>query len=159
MYVFIEVAVCVAILYACQKYDFYLRGLPQFEVQADHRPLEGTFTRQMHSMDNAHLLRMREKMARYNFNVRWTPGKTNIIANVITRAHIFDPEKEELIASSTIECLAASKELMLLMTQNCQEYNLMWAYVQNSNHLITNDITAPYKKMWDGLNVANYRQT
>ena len=43
----------LAILYACQKCDFYLRGLPQFEFQTDHRPLEEVFTCQMHSMDNA----------------------------------------------------------------------------------------------------------
>ena len=67
-----------AILYAC---DFYLRGLQNFEVLTDHRPLEGVLTRQMHSMDNARLLRMREKLVRYNFHVRWTPGKSNIIAD------------------------------------------------------------------------------
>ena len=38
----------LAIPYACQKCDFYLRDLPQFEVLTDHRPLEGVFTRQMH---------------------------------------------------------------------------------------------------------------
>ena len=61
----------------CQKCDFYVRGLPNFEVQTDHRPLEGVFTRQMHSMENVRLLRMREKLARYNFTVRWTPDKSN----------------------------------------------------------------------------------
>ena len=35
----------LAILYAYQKCDFYLRGLPHFEVQTDHRPLEGVFIR------------------------------------------------------------------------------------------------------------------
>ena len=51
----------LAILYTCQKYDFYLRGLPHFEVQMYHKTLEGVFKRQMHSMENARLLRMREK--------------------------------------------------------------------------------------------------
>ena len=39
----------VAILYAYQKCGFYNRGLPQFEVQTDHRPLEGVFKCHMHS--------------------------------------------------------------------------------------------------------------
>ena len=107
------------ILYTFQKCNFYLRGLPQFEVQTDQKPLEGVFKRQMHSMDNAHLLRIREKMARYNFTVRLTPGKTKIIANTLSRAPIFDPEEEELTASSTLQCLAATREPERLTEHNC----------------------------------------
>ena len=96
--------------------------------------------RQMHNMDNARLLRIRGKLARYTFSMQWTPGKTNIIADAFCRAPIFDPEEEELTTSSTIQCLAASDEFKLLTTHKCEEYKLLWAYVQNSNHPIANDI-------------------
>ena len=46
----------------------------------------------MHSMENSGLLRMREKLSRYNFTIKWSTG----------RAPIFDPEDEELTTSSTI---------------------------------------------------------
>ena len=65
----------LAMLYTCQKCDFYLRGLPYLEIQTDHRPLEEVFNRQMHSMENARLLRMGEILARYNFTVKWTKAR------------------------------------------------------------------------------------
>ena len=33
----------LAIIWAIQKYHFYLRGLPIFQVYTGHRPLEGVF--------------------------------------------------------------------------------------------------------------------
>ena len=71
-------------------------------------------------------MREREKLARYNFNIRWTPGKSNIIADALTRAPIFDPEEEEL-TSSTIQCLADSEEMKLLTFHKCEQYNLLRA--------------------------------
>ena len=47
------------------------------------------------------------------------------------------------------------KRAKLLTTHNCHDYNLLRAYIQNTNQPIINDITAPYKKMWDRLSVAD----
>ena len=93
----------------------YLRGLPHFEVQTDHKPLEKVFQHQMYSMDNVHLLRMREKLPKYDFDVHWTPGKNNIVADALSRATIFDPEEEELTTSLTLQCLTATWGLEMLL--------------------------------------------
>ena len=67
----------LAFLYACQKCNFYLRGLPEFKVQTDHSPLQGVFQRQMHSMDNARLLCIQEKLAKYSFtSVQISPDRS-----------------------------------------------------------------------------------
>ena len=87
--------------------------------------------------------------------MRWTPGKSNIIADALSRAPIFNPEEEELTTSSTIQCLAASEELKMFTSHECEQYKLLRAYVQNSNYPIANDITVPYKKIWKRLSVAD----
>ena len=61
-------------------------------------------------MDNARLLRISEKLAKYNFDAHWAPGKTNIVADALNRAPIFDPKEEKLTTSSTLQCLTATWE-------------------------------------------------
>ena len=66
---------CLAILVAVRKCDFYLRGLPSFEVITDHRPLLGVFKNDIFKLDNARLMRIREKLIPYNFTISWIEGK------------------------------------------------------------------------------------
>ena len=47
---------CLAIQYALSKSEFYLRGLPNFLVWTDHRPLVGIFNKPLHMLNN-HLIR------------------------------------------------------------------------------------------------------
>ena len=47
---------CLAIMVAVRKCDFYLRGLPTFEVITDHRPLLGVFKNDIFKLDNARLM-------------------------------------------------------------------------------------------------------
>ena len=85
----------LAIVWAIRKLDFYLRGLPTFEVWSDHRPLEGVFTKEIFSIDNPRLQRMREKLTPYTFSVQWVPGKNNIFADVLSRFPVFGPEADD----------------------------------------------------------------
>ena len=62
---------CMAIQWAIRKCDYFLRGLPEFRVLTDHRPLLGIFNKDLHMLDNARLMRMREKITNYNFKVTW----------------------------------------------------------------------------------------
>ena len=43
---------CLTIWWAVSKCDFYLRGLPSFQVSTDHRPLEGIFMKSKHDIPN-----------------------------------------------------------------------------------------------------------
>ena len=62
---------CLAIKWAVNKCDFYLPGLPAFTVQPYHRPLVGIFCKQLHKFENARLMRMREKLTNFSFEVKW----------------------------------------------------------------------------------------
>ena len=73
---------CMAIQWAIKKSEFYLRGLPNFEVLTDHRPLVGVFRKQLSLLENARLMRMREKIQEFTFEVKWVQGKTHYIAEL-----------------------------------------------------------------------------
>ena len=73
---------------------------------------------------------MREKLSRYNFTVKWTPGKSNIIAVALSRAPIFDPEGKELTTSSTIQCLKNFDEMRLLTSHKYEKYDFIRAFIQ-----------------------------
>ena len=59
------------IQWAMKKGEFYLRGLPTFDVLTDHRPLVGVFRKQLSLLENARLMRMREKIQEFTFEVKW----------------------------------------------------------------------------------------
>ena len=46
---------------------YYLRGLPHFDIWTDHRPLVGIFDKALAALENARLMRMREKIIPYTF--------------------------------------------------------------------------------------------
>ena len=71
---------CMAIQWAIKKSEFYLRGLPNFEVLTDHRPLVGVFRKQLSLLENAILMLMREKVQEFTFEVKWVQGKTHYLS-------------------------------------------------------------------------------
>ena len=71
---------CLAIKWAVNKCDFYLRGLPAFTVLTDQWPLVDIFCKQLHELGNARLMCMWEKLMNFSFDVKWVEGKTHMIA-------------------------------------------------------------------------------
>ena len=65
---------CLGVVWASQKCDFYLRGLPSFEVWTDHRQLEGVWKKEMRDVTNPRLAKCREKMMPYAMSLKWVPG-------------------------------------------------------------------------------------
>ena len=82
----------MAIQWATVKCDYYLRGLPTFQVWTDHRPLLGIFKQCLTQIDNPRLLRMREKLMPYCFTTKWVPGKDHKIADALSRFPVFSPD-------------------------------------------------------------------
>ena len=117
---------CLAIKWAVNKCNFYLRGLPAFIVLTDHRPLMGIFHKQLHELDNARLMRMREKLTNFSFELKWVKGKTQIITDALSRAPVFQPEEDEDEAIDTaIQCLRVreSSELADIADAIDENYN------------------------------------
>ena len=52
---------------------------------------------------------MREKIAKYSFEVIWVPGKTHFITDALSRAPLFSPQEQpDLKIDTAITCLAAT---------------------------------------------------
>ena len=87
---------CLAIYYGVRDCSFYLQGI-DFEVVTDHKPLVGTFQKSLGDIENARLLRLREKLAHFSFYVTHVAGKNHLIADGLSRAPVFDPPEEEIV--------------------------------------------------------------
>ena len=75
-----------AIVWVVQKCNFFLKGIEQFEVVTDHRPLISIFAKNLNQIDNKRVVRLREKILDHPFKIEWMAGKENVIADVLSRA-------------------------------------------------------------------------
>ena len=87
---------CLAINHAIKKCKFYLHGKEDFTVITDHKPLLGIFNKNPDDLDNPRLQRMREKVMGYNFKVEWIAGKSNLIADALSRTPKFTNNTNEI---------------------------------------------------------------
>ena len=101
---------CMAIQWAIVKCDYYLRGAPTFQVLTDHKPLKGIFNKDLHMLENARLMRMREKIQQYNFTVDWVAGETHKIADALSRYPVFAAQEEDLQVDSAVKCMQARED-------------------------------------------------
>ena len=110
------------------------KGLPTFLVLTDHRPLEGLFLKDLFDLPSPRLQRMCEKVAMYNFNVNWTPGKTHLIAEALSCAPLFDAKDlPGLEIDTAITCLSAtsSASLDIIYSAIDEDYRLLISDVAN----------------------------
>ena len=84
-----------------------------FKVITDHKPLVGTFKKVLGDIDNAHLVRFREKLAHFSFSVSYAEGKTHLIADALSRVPVFDPPEEEAISVNTTLVLSLASDPMM----------------------------------------------
>eukprot|EP00095_Tigriopus_kingsejongensis_P008659 snap_masked-scaffold1782_size28275-processed-gene-0.3 protein:Tk08659 transcript:snap_masked-scaffold1782_size28275-processed-gene-0.3-mRNA-1 annotation:"hypothetical protein ETSY2_36450" len=87
---------CLGMEWAVPQCKFYLQGLPDFVVLTDHKPLVGTFLKDMHAIENPGLQRMRERLTAYSFTVSWVLGKHHMIADALSRSPVFALESDFL---------------------------------------------------------------
>ena len=81
---------CLAIAWAVKDCRHYLLGA-EFTVLTDHRPLVGAFNKPLADIANPRIMRYRETLMCYKFDILYTPGKTHLIADALSRAPAFDP--------------------------------------------------------------------
>ena len=124
----------MAIVWAIQKCSFFLKDLSTFRVLTDHRPLEGIFQKDLFDLPNPRQQRMREKIAIYNFIVQWTPGKTHLISDALSRAPLFAPQDlSRMEIDTAITCLSATSttSLDIIFSAIGEDYRLLLTDVPN----------------------------
>ena len=69
--------------------------MEHFTVVTDHKPLKGVWAKELPDIDNIRLRRYRERLTGYNFDLSWQEGKTNQIADALSRAPVFPANEAE----------------------------------------------------------------
>ena len=74
---------CLAVHFAVTKCSFYLKGTESFTVATDPCPLKGIFRKYWFEIPNPRLQRIPEKLVECVMTVKWVPGKSHCIADVL----------------------------------------------------------------------------
>lgn len=87
---------CLAIVFACDKFDQYLHGREYITVHSDHKPLETIFKKPLLTAPKR-LQRMLLRLQRYLLRVEYKQGKDLHIADFLSRtpqAHTTHPQMQ-----------------------------------------------------------------
>ena len=125
---------CLAVHFAVDKCSFYLKGAPSSNVMTDHKPFEWIFRKDLFDIGNPRLQRIREKLLEYCFTVTCVPGKSHLIADVLSRAPLFAPEKiEDIAIDTTSVCLAKNStgQLDMIVVAVDADYVKLRSYVKS----------------------------
>ena len=83
----------LAIVFGCQKFHDYVYGLPNVDIETDHKPLETILRKPLHAAP-ARLQRMMMSIQKYPISVTFKPGKELLIADTLSRASLPDVADE-----------------------------------------------------------------
>ena len=76
---------CLAIVFACDKFNQYIAGKEEIAVESDHKPLEFIFKKSIHSAPSR-LQRMLLRLQRHNLKVAYKQGTQMYLADHLSRA-------------------------------------------------------------------------
>ena len=75
---------CLAIVFACRKFDQFIYGHPSVIIHSDHRQLESIFKKSMIEA-RKRLQRMPLAVQRYDIKVVYKPGSEQLVADMLSR--------------------------------------------------------------------------
>ena len=75
----------LAIVFGCTRFHDYIYGIPNVEVETDHKPLESILKKPLHQAPTR-LQKMIMTLQRYSITVRYRPGKELTVADALSRA-------------------------------------------------------------------------
>ena len=147
---------CLAMAWALEKCEFFLKGMESFKLVTDHRPLVGIFKKPLSEIANPRLVRIREKMLSFNFEVLWLEGKANAIADALSRSPLNDGEEYPLRTY-----IIADSDLVKDMINNaksCPDYQTIvnsWKNDKLVKNLPPNHPGRPLLEVWKNLSMMN----
>ena len=81
----------LAVLFACEKFNQYIYG-KTISVQTDHKPLVAIKTKPLHKTP-PRLQRMLLRLQKYDFELKYTPGKYMYVADTLSRAFLNETDE------------------------------------------------------------------
>ena len=81
------------------------------EIITDHQPLIGIINgHNLDAIQNARIHRLMSKLLGYRFKVSWTPGKTQCIADALSRSPVFEAkETQHILVCAALETHGGSR--------------------------------------------------
>ena len=77
----------LAVLFACQRFDAYVYGRANVNVESDHKPLEIIMRKTLDAAPKR-LQRMLLALQKYDINLRYKRGETMFLADMLSRAYL-----------------------------------------------------------------------
>ena len=150
---------CLAVQWALLRSKFYLHGLQSFEVWTDHKPLQGIFAKELHKLEKPLLMRMREKIAHFNFELKWVAGKTHYIADALSRVPVFRPKEQLKETEEEAICLKIADDPIINLIASAAgdiEYQRIISVLQSAASpadLEDNQPAQHFRKKWHKLSI------
>ena len=151
---------CLGIQYGIMQCRHFLLGMDGFLVLTDHRPLKGIFQKRLDDIANTRLQRIRLGLVDYKFKVDYTPGKTHLIADALSRAPVFAPaENDEEMVNTTLCYSIASDPILEPLYKSALEDNDYQRTIQalldgkSPKNLPLDHPTKLYQNVWDDISI------
>ena len=108
-----------AVLFACNKFDFYIYGKQHVIIHSDYKPLETLYKSPINEI-TIRLQRMMMALQRYDLEIIYKPGKEMYIADTLSRAPENNADVNTIEEIYNTNNLAVSPK-RLLRIQNANE--------------------------------------
>lgn len=92
----------LGLVFGCGKFHSYVYGLPTFTAETDHKPLISIRKKNLNDM-SPRIQRMMMTLQRYDFGLKYTPGKYIVLADTLSRAPELNSGTAEHTAAEDIE--------------------------------------------------------
>ena len=156
----------LAFTWACERFADYLVGL-KFSIETDHKPLVPLFSTKNLDELPVRVQRFRMRMMRFQFSIYHVPGKSLIVADMLSRAPLSGvtdsdrtlQEDADAFVNLTLQSLPATEHRLEDIRQQQQEDDacrLLIRYCQSGwpNKKLP-DIVKPYSSVAAELSVQN----
>lgn len=100
-YAMIEIEM-LGIIWSVTKCMIYLKGMKQFEIITDHKPLISILNdKTLDEIDNPRLQRLKAKLIGYTFVAKWRSGKDHAVPDALSRKPFNIPKEEDLLGEES----------------------------------------------------------
>ncbi|XP_064469299.1 uncharacterized protein K02A2.6-like [Ornithodoros turicata] len=125
----------LAIVHGCKKFHHYIFGQHTVVVETDHKPLQAIFAKSLHECPQR-LQRMRLCLQAYSLDVRYRPGKEQLLPDGLSRfptTEVMDETDEMLQVNTLQELPIAERRLQLIReaTKTDEQLQLLSKYADS----------------------------
>jgi hypothetical protein len=137
----------LAIIVALRTWKHYLMGL-KFKVMTDHKSLQYFQTQPQLS---GRQVRWKDTIANYDFDIEYIEGKTNVVADGLSRRHDHHTPNSSIVASTTLVVphrLNATTSMLLDIHQSMEAVSAYQQLLKKSASSLRVDQPIASLSMW-----------